>query len=42
MEDLMMKLKQLVKLLIDNKSAINLAKNLVAHGFHYLIDRMTN
>jgi len=27
LEDLMIKLKQTVKLLIDNKSAINLAKN---------------
>ena len=48
LEDLMIKLKHLIKLLIDNKSAINLAKNLIAHGkskhietrFHYLRDQV--
>jgi len=42
----MIKLKEPIKLLIDNKSAINLAKNPIAHDkskhietrFHYLRD----
>jgi len=44
----MIQLKQPIKLLIDNKSAINLAKNPNAHGksnhietrFHYLMDQV--
>jgi len=44
----MIKFKQPIKLLIDNKSAINLAKNLISHGkskhiettFHYLRDQV--
>jgi len=48
LEELMIKLKEPIKLLIDNKSAINLAKNPIAHGkskhietrFHYLRDQV--
>lgn len=48
LEDLMIKLKQTVKLLIDNKSTINLAKNphclweVETHRnqFHYLRDQV--
>lgn len=48
LEELMIKLKPPIKLLIDNKSAINLAKNPIAHGkskhietrFHYLRDQV--
>jgi len=44
----MIKLKEPIKLLIDNKYAINLAKNPIAHGknkhietrFHYLRDQV--
>jgi len=48
LEELMIKLKEHIKLLIDNKSAINLAKNPIAHGkskhietrFNYLRDQV--
>jgi hypothetical protein len=48
LEDLMINIQQPIKLLIDNKSAINLAKNPIAHGkskhietrFHYLRDQV--
>jgi hypothetical protein len=48
LEDLMINIQQHIKLLIDNKSAINLAKNPIAHGkskhietrFHYLRDQV--
>jgi len=48
LEELMIKLEQPIKLLIDNKSAIDLAKNPISHGkskhietrFHYLRDQV--
>ena len=48
LEDLMIKLKHPIKLLVDNKSTINLAKNPITHGkskpvetrFHYLRDQV--
>ncbi|XP_039687863.1 secreted RxLR effector protein 161-like [Medicago truncatula] len=48
LEQSMIKLKQPIKLLIDNKYAINLAKNHISHGkskhietkFHYLRDQV--
>ena len=49
LEDLMIKLKHPIKLLIDNNSTINLPKNPIAHGkskhietiFHYLRDQVS-
>jgi hypothetical protein len=48
LEELMINIEQPIKLLIDNKSAINPAKNPIAHGkskhietrFHYLRDQV--
>jgi len=48
LEELIIKLKEPIKLLIDNKSAINVAKNHIAHDkskhietiFHYLRDQV--
>jgi len=48
LEELMIKLKEPIKLLIYNKSAINVAKNPIAHAkskhietiFHYLRDQV--
>ena len=49
LEELKLKLEGIMTLMVDNKSTINLAKNLVAHGrskhietmFHFLRDQVS-
>lgn len=48
LEEIMIEVRKLVQLMVDNKSAIDLAKNLVFHGmskhkekrFHFLRDQV--